>query len=89
MTVRLAGTREEGWFTSDLLPVARSFRLQRDAHSDEDPDRALTHRKRVGAAMAARGSLAFLYHDPRSWVARVLAPAEKDGVAGIACLGRS
>ncbi len=89
MTVRLVGTREEGWFTSDLLPVARSFRLQRDAHSDEDPDRALTHRKRVGAAMAARGSLAFLYHDPRSWVARVLAPAEKDGVAGIACLGRS
>ncbi len=88
VVVRLAGAREEGWFTSDLLPVTRSFRLQRDGYSDEDPDRALRFRKRVAAAMAAGGSLAFLYHDPRAWVARVLAPAEKSGVAGIACLSR-
>ena len=76
-------------FTSDLLPVARSFRLQRDAHSDERPDQALLFRRKVGAAMARRGSLAFLYHDPRSWVARILPREERRGVAGIACLSRT
>ncbi len=88
MVVRLAGSREEGWFTSDLLPVTRSFRLQRDGYSDEDPDLALRFRREVGAAMARKGSLAFLYHDPRSWVARILSPGEPARVAGIACLAR-
>jgi len=89
MVLRMTGSREEGWFTSDLLPVARSFRLQRDAHSDERPDQALLFRRKVGAAMARRGSLAFLYHDPRSWVARILPREERRGVAGIACLSRT
>jgi len=90
MVLRLRGSREEGWFTSDLLPVARSFLLQRDAHSDEEPDLALFFRREVADEMARRGSLAFLYHDPRSWVARILGRGGKrSGLAGIACLGRA